>query len=277
MNISHEWAPADLLRSPLLVPLHPVLARLEAGEFPTLHDFNGLLAGCQPVISVELGHHLRFVPQESGRMGFEAQYEPRCYLSGEVQTRSDNWHDLFNALVWLTFPRAKAAINTRHYQALIHGADASGSQRGRVRDMATLLDESGVIVVCANAELAELLHTFQWQELFWQRREQVRSAMGFYIFGHGLYEKTLQPYVGMTGQGLVLHVSEDFFNLALAAQLHYLDVRLAEYLHDPVHCLSPRELNPVPLLGVPGWSPENEHATYYENTSYFRARRRETK
>jgi hypothetical protein len=277
MKLPHQWAPASLLQSPLLAPLHPLLARLQSGEFPTLHDFNGLLAGCQPAISVELGHNLRFVPQGSGRMGFEAQYEPRCYLSGEVQTRPDNWHDLFNALVWLTFPRAKAAINKRHYQALTHEADSSGSQRGRVRDMATLLDESGVIVACANPELAELLLTFQWKELFWQRRDQVRAAMGFYIFGHGLYEKTLQPYVGMTGQGLVLHVTADFFSWALPEQLSYLDERLAEYLHDPALCLSPRELNPVPLLGIPGWSAENEDATYYDNTSYFRTRRGDAK
>lgn len=277
MKPSHKWNPNALRQSPLFSPLHPVLARLETGEFPSMRDFNDLLAGCQPPVSVQLGHYLRFVPQESGRMGFEAQYEPRCYLSGEVQTRPDNWHDLFNALVWLTFPKAKAAINTRHYQALTHETDSRGSQRGSVRDMATLLDESGVIVVCANVELAELLRTFQWKELFWQRREQVRAAMGFYVFGHGLYEKALQPYIGMTGQGLVLHVSEHFFSWTLAAQLGYLDERVAEYLDNPGNCLTPRELHPVPLLGVPGWSTDNEHAAYYDNTSYFRASRRDRK
>ena len=274
MKITHEWNPAALLQSPLFFPLHPVLASLDAAELPTLHDFNVLLAECQPAISVQQGHNLCFVPQEAGRAGFEAQYEPRCYLSGEVQTRPDNWHDLFNALVWLTFPNAKAAINARHYQALTHVADSTDSQRGRVRDMATLLDESGVIVVCASLELAELLRTFQWKELFWQQREQVRAAMGFYIFGHGLYEKALQPYVGMTGQGLVLQVSADFFSWTLAAQLSNLDERVAEYLNNPGHCLTPRELHPVPLLGVPGWEAENNNAAYYDNTSYFRPGRR---
>jgi hypothetical protein len=270
MKLSHEWNPAALLQSPLLSPLHPVLTRLATEKFPTLRDFNSLLEGGQPAISVQLGHNLCFVPQESGRMGFEAQYEPCCYLSGEVQTRADNWHDFFNALVWLTFPKAKAAINTRHYQALTRAADTSDSQRGRVRDMATLFDESGVIVVCANAELANLLLTFQWKELFWQQREQVRAAMGFYIFGHGLYEKALQPYTGMTGQGLVLHVPEDFFSWTLAVQLSYLDERVATYLNNRAHCLTPRELHPVPLLGVPGWETENNNAAYYDNTAYGR-------
>ena len=277
MKITHEWNAAALLQSPLFTPLHPVLARLETAKLPTLHDFNALLAEYQPALGVQQGHSLRFVPQESGRMGFEAQYEPRCYLTGEVQTRPDNWHDLFNALVWLSFPRAKAAINARHYRALTDEAASITSQRGRVRDMATLLDESGVIVACADAELAGLLCTFQWKELFWQRREQVRAVMGFYVFGHGLYEKALNPYTGMTGQGLVLNVPEDFFSWALAVQQSYLDERVAEYLDNPGHCLSPRELHPVPLLGVPGWSTDNEQAEYYDNTAYFRAGRRDPK
>lgn len=277
MEYTQDWSQAALLRSPLLAPLHPLFACLRPDIFPGLHDFNHLLACYQPAISVQPGHSLRFVPQVTGRMGFEAQYEPRCYLTGEVQTRADNWHDLFNALVWLTFPKAKAAINKRHYQALTGDKESSRSQRGSVRDMATLLDESGVIVVCADAELAELLMTFQWKALFWQQREQVRAAMGFYIFGHGLYEKTLQPYIGMTGQGLLLHVAQNFFDWPLQKQLSHLDERVAEYLHDPSHCVSPRELNPVPLLGVPGWSAENECEEYYDNSAYFRAGRRDKK
>lgn len=270
MKSGHKWNPAALLQSPLFAPLQPVLGRLETQEFPTLNDFNNLLARDQATISVKSGHGLRFVPQELGRLGFEAQYEPRCYLTGEVQTRPENWHDLFNALVWMTFPKAKAAINRRHYLALANQSGSGDSQRGRVRDMATLLDESGVIVVTANAELAELLRSFHWKDLFWQHREQVSEEMGFYIFGHGLYEKAQQPYVGMTGQGLILDVPPEFFGRTLQQRLDFLDERIAEYLDEPAHCLSPRELHPVPLLGIPGWSEENKRADYYENTSYFR-------
>jgi hypothetical protein len=277
MNASIEGELSTLRESPILAPLQPALARLETNKFPTLHDLNNLLDKAQPPISVQPGHPLRFVPQAQGRMGFESQYEPRCYLTGEVQTRPENWHDLFNALVWLTFPKAKAAINARHYQALSAKHDSSNSQRGKVRDTATLLDESGVIVVCANAVLAELLRTFQWKELFWQCRAQVRAEMGFYILGHGLYEKAVQPYVGMTGQGLILNVPADFFSWTLSIQLSYLDEQVAEYLQHPDHCLNPRELHPVPLLGIPGWSEDNELVEYYDNTEYFRVRRRDPK
>ena len=240
-----------------------------------MRDCNALLDSRQPPITVQRGLPLRFVAQEYGKLAFEAQYEPRCYLKGEVPTREHNWHDLLNALVWLTFPKAKAAINTRHFQALTDGRDAAESQRGAVRDMNTLFDESGVIVACSDAELSALLRDFRWKELFWQRRVQVQTGLGFYLFGHGLYEKAMHPYIGLTGQGLVLAVEQAFFAWPLKQQLAHLDGLVADYLHAPEHCRSTRELTPVPLLGVPGWAADNNCAEYYDNTSYFRPGRRE--
>ncbi|HEY0664825.1 MAG TPA: DUF3025 domain-containing protein [Gallionella sp.] len=292
MKPSPEWNSAALLKSPLFEPLHAVLVGLDVPHFPTLEDQNALLDARQPAIRTLSGLPVRFVPQEWGRLPFERQYEPRCYLHGEVPTRSGNWHDLLNALVWLAFPEAKAAINARHYEALMKPDEAdsgpgsgsgAGSQRGAVRDVNTLLDESGVIVPYADdvsgAGLAGLLRDFRWKELFWQHRGQVgqpsdRQAMGFYIFGHGLYEKALQPYVGMTGQGLLLAVEPAFFDWPLAQRLAYLDGQLAGHLAGAENCRNTRDLSPVPLLGVPGWAAENESEAYYDNTGYFRPGRR---
>ncbi len=95
--------------------------------------------------------------------------------------RAHDWHDLLNALVWLTFPKTKAVLNARHYHALMEERASGNTRRGAVRDVNTLFDESGVIVVYADNELAALLRNFQWKELFWQRREQVRAGMGVYI------------------------------------------------------------------------------------------------
>lgn len=270
-----EWNQQALLQTPFFAPLHPFIAQLPRESFPTLEDFNALLAARASAISVHTGCALSFVPQQTGKLGFESQYEPRCYLTGEVQTRADNWHDLLNALVWLTFPKAKAAINARHYQALQQALDPGiRSQRGAVRDTNTLMDESGVIVACADAELAQLLRDFQWRELFWQRRAEVQQHMGFYVFGHGLYEKTLQPYVGMTGQGIILDVAAEFFTWSQELQLAHLDEQMAKFWSNAENCRSTRELSPVPLLGVPGWCAENNDAGYYDNSAYFRPGRR---
>ncbi|HEX5364318.1 MAG TPA: DUF3025 domain-containing protein [Gallionella sp.] len=281
------WDKKALLGSPLFFPLHPVIAPLAEEGFPSMQDCNDLLLSHQPPITVRNGLPLRFVAQEYGKLEFEAQYEPRCYLKGEVQTRADNWHDLLNALVWLTFPKAKAVINMRHYQALtqagqdsermLMGDAVERSQRGAVRDMSTLFDESGVVVACAEEELGQLLCDFRWRELFWQQRERVRARMGFFLFGHGLYEKALHPYVGVTGQGLLIPVEAAFFGWPLERQLTHLDELLAAYLAAPAHCRSTAELTPVPLLGVPGWAAENAEETYYDNAAYFRPGRRKVK
>ncbi|HZW24196.1 MAG TPA: DUF3025 domain-containing protein [Gallionella sp.] len=276
--MKHPWNKSSLLQSPPFRPLHLVIERLGRDSFPSLQDCNALLTSTP--IAVRSGLPLSFVAQEYGRLPFEAQYEPRCYLKGEVQTRADNWHDLLNALVWLVFPKAKAAINSRHYEALTAGAasassaGASRSQRGAVRDMNTLFDESGVIVACADPELAGLLRDFRWKELFWSQRERVGASMDFLLFGHGLYEKALQPYVGMTGQGLLLPVEQEFFGWPLERRLANLDELLAQYLAAPEYCRDTAELTPVPLLGVPGWTPDNDSPAYYDNTAYFRLGRR---
>lgn len=265
MSSPIKWNKETLLQSPIFAPLHPVISRFES--FASREELNALLE--EYAITVASGRGLRFVAQDKGRLAFEQQYEPRCYLTGEVQTRTDNWHDLLNALVWLTYPKAKAAINVRHYQALTQ-VQQLREGRGTVRDTNTLLDESGVIVACSDDELAALLRSFSWKELFWEKREQLRCRMGFYLFGHGLYEKALQPYVGMTGHGLLLKVEPVFFNWTFEEQRAHLDNLVAHYLANPAHCLSTRELCPVPLLGVPGWSADNECASYYDNTAYFR-------
>lgn len=274
MNPIPEWNKEALLHTPAFSPLHSIIIRLESDGFPTVQDCNALLAAQCPAIEVHSGQPLSFVPQEYGKLPFDLQYEPRCFLKGEVPTRAGNWHDLLNALVWLVFPRAKAAVNARHFRELTEagGASATG-RRGAVRDTTTLLDESGVIVAYADAELAGLLRDFQWKELFWRRRAQVSSGMGFYLFGHGLYEKALNPYTGLTGQGLLLPVEHAFFAWPYTRQLAHLDALLAGYLNSGEHCRSTRELTPVPILGIPGWAADNENATYYDNTGYFRTGR----
>ena len=275
MEHEPEWNLQRLLGSPLFAPLHAWLARLDETEFPGLEELNRLLAECEPAITVSSGRPLQFVEQLHGKLPFEAQYEPRCYLEGALQTRSGNWHDLFNALVWLAFPQAKREINARHYHAL--NGKTAGKGRGSGRDMLTLLDESGVLVACADEELAGLLRTFCWKDLFWRQRERVKAAMDFHLFGHGLYEKAMYPYVGMTGQGLVMMVEPRYFSMDLPARLAYMDKLLAVYLEKAENCLDTRELAPVPLLGIPGWTVDNENPAYYDNTRYFRSGRKNGK
>lgn len=252
-------------RSPIYLPLLEAACNLGIAreDWPVLDDYNRMLQSAPAPVLTHSGKPVRFVPQAGGK------YEQRAYLTGEVQTRSENWHDLFNALVWRRFPLTKAAINWLHYRAgLDQPQPASG--RGTVRDLLTLFDESGVAVVCAQEGLGEMLRQRQWKTLFWQQRSEVAGNMKFFVFGHSLYEKALRPYIGLTGKAMILPVSPGFLALPLARQLTELDAMMAEHLLDPGSLRAAPYLSPLPLLGVPGWWADNNDEIFYENTRYFR-------
>lgn len=268
---SPGWTPDFLQASALFEPLRPAGNGLEhLHDWPDIGALEHLRDNAAAPPVARSGKPVHFVPQNVAAREFAQQYEPRIYLAGEVQTRAHNWHDLFNALVWLTFPRAKAELNQLHYQALLQEHGNGKVQRGPLRDTATLLDESGVIVVSSDAGLSKLLQDFEWKQLFWRQREAVCAHMKFFLFGHGLYEKALKPYTGMTGKGIILAVEQDFFHHPLAAQLAAADSMLDNFLSG--NDVAPVVLSPVPLLGYPGWSPDNANEAYYDNSQYFRPR-----
>lgn len=246
-------------------PLAGVGASLSGLDgWPTLADYNELL---EPPIYTSSGARLSFAPQAGKPARMEDKYEARIYLRGEVQTRTENWHDLFNALAWLGFPRSKTALNARHFES-ISRSEGEGN-RAKAQDSLTLFDESGVVVLYSDDELAQLLLDFKWKELFWLRRQSVYARMKFVVFGHSLHEKALKPYIGFTGKGLPIKVDEAFFSLSNEAQLGVLDGLIAERFSGNVP-IDSRDLTPVPLLGIPGWWKDNEDGLFYANERYFR-------
>lgn len=266
-----SWQPDFLASSALFDPLRAVAEPLAAcAGWPSLAQLQQLGAASAWVN----GKPLRFVPQCLKPQRLEEEYEPRIFLTSEVQTRSENWHDLFNALVWLAFPKAKAAINARHYAEIMRERESAGGKlRGKLRDRLTQFDESGVVILCADAELARLLADHHWQRLFWDKREQVEKAMRFLVFGHSLYEKSLQPYPGMTGKGLVFQVGAGMLQQPLQEVVASADGLLAGMLLDPLRFGTTTRLQPLPLMGVPGWTPANARPEYYQDACIFRPKR----
>jgi hypothetical protein len=267
--MNQPWS-AGLDASPMFEPLRAAASGFDGGRWPQCADLNRALAmRAEPLLNAG-GQGLRFVEPEARRARFEDRYEPRIYLRGEVQFRARNWHDLLNAFAWLTFPRTKAALNARHYVELVRQRAAGAVNRGRVQDALTLFDEGGVMVAVSDAALAALLMDHQWKELFWRRRAQAGREIGFYLFGHALYEKALQPFAGVTGRGVIVGVARDFFAWPLARRLAELDAQVSARVADPACFTAPRELAPVPILGVPGWHAQNEREAYYDDAGYFR-------
>ena len=238
--------------------------------WPELSDLNHINVQQRQQIVTRSGKKICFVPAISGKQYFEQEYESKIYLTGQVQTRTENWHDFFNALVWQIFPRAKSALNQLHYQTQLRESLNKAKYRGVLRDAATHIDESGVIVVSSQKTLIQLLRNFEWKQLFWRKREAVLSSMRFFVFGHGLYEKALNPYIGMTGKGIIFNVDGAFIEQTLLDQLQSIDLLLEPFLLESLSSSS--DLTPIPLLGYPGWTESNNNEAYYENKKYFRDR-----
>ncbi len=182
------------LDAPIFAALKPLLGRLPPDRFPRHDELNALAT---PSVVSGGGAPIRFVPPAAASGEFSAQYEVRIFETGEVQTRADNWHDLFNALVWLAFPKTKAVLNAHHYEQI--KSRLGERLRGTARDVLTLFDEGGIVVAAADPELPALLRQFRWKELFWRRRAEVLRSMRFYVFGHAIYEKALEPYKALQG------------------------------------------------------------------------------
>ena len=261
------WNTDWLIRSPIFAPLQPVATRLPAIGWPDPALLSALAEDAGRRVVNAQGQPLRFVPHSGKPKDFESGFEQRAWLRGEVQLRAIDWHDLFNALVWISFPTTKAVINARHFEVLSEGGRG---HRPPQRDALTLFDEDGVVVLSSEPELLDLVRDFRWKTLFWERREQVRSRMRFFVFGHALYQKALAPFIGLTGKAVLLAVPQGFLELPPQAQVEDADRRLAAYVWNRTHLCRGRELAPLPVLGVPGWWPNNDDEAFYDNKAYFR-------
>ena len=269
-----DWDPDFAWRSPIFEPLRASCGGLPRAHWPDLDDLRQLLARRGVPITTAGGAALKVVAQSARPRSWEERYEARVFLEGELQVREGSWHDFLNLLVWLVFPMTKAALNGRHYAALRAQREAGSANRGPVQDALTLFDEGGVIVASADDDLAACLRDWRWKELFWRQRARLASCMRFYLFGHALYEKALRPFTGITGRGIVLTSSPDLLAAALPEQLALIDAEIARHISDIGNLAVTRELAVVPVLGVPGWCPDNERESYYDDPDYFRAVRR---
>ncbi len=70
-----------------------------------------------------------------------------CCVRKSVPTRTDNLHDLLNALTWARFPLAKHALCVRQVQqARARGVVDGRRVRSREQDTCAMLDEGGMVL-----------------------------------------------------------------------------------------------------------------------------------
>ena len=256
------------MRSPLYAALAPALARIGSDRWPTHDELTAAAAG----VATSRGMALRFVNPREHTDRERRYYELRIAESGEVETRPGNWHDFFNALAWIAYPRAKAAINAQHAAILEERGEEESRRRSPARDALTLFDEGGVIVASSAPELLQLVTGFEWKELFWRRRRELAARMRFLAFGHALCEQALAPYLGMVAKTVFIPADEGFLALGGEALVARADALVAEHFSDRANFPSPKAMAPMPVLGVPGWHPDTALESFYDDAKHFRSK-----
>ncbi|OFC72246.1 hypothetical protein BFC18_04060 [Alteromonas confluentis] len=199
-------------------------------------------------------------------------YEEIIFQDNVLPTRESNWHDFFNALIWMQFPRTKGLLNRMHVEDIAaHGVHPRTASRNRI----THFDECGVVLAVPERlqpqgrELLYALAHHNWIEIMLEKRANWGDVLYPFIFGHANLEMLLEPFIGLTGKWLAVTVPDDFNQMSFQQQCHAVDTALFQRFTKTDVFSVKGHLHPLPLLGVPGWySPQN--LTFYQNTDYFR-------
>ncbi|WP_339723616.1 DUF3025 domain-containing protein [uncultured Paraglaciecola sp.] len=198
-------------------------------------------------------------------------YEQIIHKQNIIPTRPNSWHDLFNGLIWLQFPKTKGLLNQQHVEDI----ELKGlSPRTIRRNNLTHFDECGVIVTYQKdtmaAQLIKELAMHKWQSVFIENRSTWGKELNSFMFGHANLEMLLQPFIGLTGKWLAVEVDSHFSDLDYAEQLNQLDELLVKLIKKTNVFANKKPLYPLPLLGIPGLWDANKNPEFYDNSDYFR-------
>ncbi|KPG76493.1 hypothetical protein AN993_14875 [Stenotrophomonas maltophilia] len=230
---------------PVFAGLRDVRDLLEGPEWPSI-------AALETRLTLP-GKHL--VEQDAALLADGLHYEARI-AQGLIATRADNWHDLFNALVWARYPQLKQALNVqqcRHIEAMPPG------QRNRAQAALTQFDETGVIVRVRDHAPLTAWDAHDWRALFESRYWLSGDIAIAAVFGHALMEQALLPGRRLVGKCVVVHGEVD------DACVDAVTAAIAEgrAVTDPL------QLRPLPLAGIPDWY-EGQDVAFYADAAYFR-------
>lgn len=271
-----HWDPTFGERSPAFHSLRRASEYFKTHhDWPTPADYQSVLIELTPGLQSAGGAPLVFT--DSTRVyaeGAGLSYETNIFRHGHISTRTKCWHDFFQALVWATFPHTKIWLNARHAMATEQRLVRGVSQRSPEENALTLFDESGAVILCSDSKMLASIRAFKWHELFWRRRADLHASLRCVVVGHALYEKLLLPYIGLTAHCTLLAIAPALWPQIKHATITELDALVHAHLSN-IDELQPRLWNPFPILGLPGWYPANNEESFYKNSMYFRAGRRQ--
>lgn len=201
------------------------------------------------------GADVRFVAQDRDLLADGLHYEERIARQGRIATRPDNWHDLFNALVWARYGTLKRALNARQMTEIER---MGPRERSRPQCALTHFDEAGIVVSLRDRAMLAAWNAHDWHALFWTHRDAwTRGEARAAIFGHALLEHALTPDKLLVGKALVVMGEGDPI------------ARCAEVIASGAILNDPQELRPLPVSGVPGWHANTVDEAFYATAPCF--------
>jgi hypothetical protein len=224
--------PHFLMRDALFWPLARAARGLDRyDDFPPIEALVRVFDDDPPVRFVSAAPRRRSAPIDQ-----RALYDARITLDRAVPTRARCWHDLMNALVWGTFPRAKCALHARQYRAvaerLAPGARTLPPTRTPELDALALLDEGGVVLLSGDRGQA-------------RDRAHVVASGGkeTVVFGHAIYESLVLGVLPAVVAAIVLPVDGVFEKDSDVVRA--VDIALASTIEDETMLRSPGELRRI--------------------------------
>lgn len=235
-------------------------------SFPELKDYNNWLHHFKVARSfLSQDRSIKFVQQND-----TSSFERKIYVDREIMTRANNWHDFFNNLTWILWPKLKWAIIKRYVED--NDVNDSNNQRTTRQSFLAQLDECGVLLITSQPEIAQDIIDHQWERLFYLRKDRLENLQ-VHLFGHGLLEKGLNPYLGMTGKALILLVDQGYFQLSEQSRVEMADEVLSNFILSEKCFSTPKQLQPFPILGLTEWFQGNHTQSFFKNIRYFRPKR----
>ena len=115
----------------------------------------------------------------------------------------------------------------------------------------------------SNPDVLRKIEDLEWREVFFDQRDEFCATTRVVVFGHGVLDDLHAPFIGLMAKAILLEFASDS-----QPPVDQLDALVAGDLSR--HLAS---LRPLPLLGVPGFWPDQTRTFYDSHPRYFRRQR----
>ena len=136
-------------------------------------------------------------------------------------------------------------------------------------------------MVSSDRLLLEQLQAFKWHAALVTHRANwlaQHRTIAFFPFGHALLEKLVEPRKNITSHTLLILVDEGWFAQSIDSQRNQLDTAIANVFRELAMPdlagnavkLSSKSFQPLPVMGIPGYSADNVIPAFYQDEAVFR-------